>query len=271
MFLINVLTIREQSLINALIHYAFYKISLQKRIYDKKLHLLAYSAGGLVSRHYSVSEWYIEDSIEDILMIGTPNHGSDLAILHFDNDLEDGDGTASRELLVESDFLNALNNKTDDPVLKKKYRINSQLQNETGLNPMIRHTVIAGEMTQKIRDKMEQSQDELYGIAGEVAVFFDKLFNRNSNRDELMNRFDESYRQGNKSIDKMIDEIPPGDLIVTLESAVIEDVPYVTIPFTHMGLILPETSEDIRYQLIKDFLLNGKLDNAILKRLVTVL
>ena len=233
-----------------------------KWIYDKKVHLLAYSAGGLVCRHYSVSDWYLENSIEDILMIGTPNHGSDLAILHFDNDLEDGDGTASKEILTESDFLNALNNKTDNPIFKKIYRINSQLQNETGLNPSIRHAVIAGEVTQEIRTKMKQSQDELYGIAGEVAVFFDKLFNRNSNRDELMNRFEESYRQGNKSIDQIINEIPPGDFIVPLESSVIVNVPYVTIPFTHMELILPDDAEDIRYQLIKKFLLNEPLEGT---------
>ena len=64
--------------------------------------------GGLVIRHYTVSDWYIPGSVERFLMVGTPNHGCNKAILHLDWP-GDGDGTAAKQLLSYSDFIKVLN------------------------------------------------------------------------------------------------------------------------------------------------------------------
>ena len=249
-------------------------IELIRRIYNQQIRLLGFSAGGLVCRHYTVCDWYLENSIQDLLIIGTPNHGSDLAVLHMENDFTDGDGGASIELIPGSDFLLALNNDTEELRLKKKYKINTQLQDEKGLNPDVPISIIAGEVTESIREELINSHESAVNSMAEIAFFFNDFLNgflgQGIDRHTLMMRFKESYKQGNNSINEMVDEIPPGDLVVNLDSAIIEGVPYITLSFTHLQLILPEDDLDIRYQVIKDYLITGNLRNSSIKTSIKI-
>ncbi len=214
------------------------------RIYEQKIVLLAFSMGGLVCRHYLVSDWYNEGSIEKLLMVGTPNHGCDLALVHLDMDLEDGDGTASEEIMVDSDFLRALNNKAINSSQKQKYRINGQLQDYRGLNPEIDYAIIAGEVTRKIKEGFRETKKSFMGIIYDIFDFFDKIFSEvlgeGLDKDQLLWFFEDLTREAGKPLEEIINGLPPGDLIVTLESVTIEGVPLVTIPYIHGYLILPE-------------------------------
>ena len=233
-------------------------------LYKKKVTLLSFSMGGLVSRHYLISNWYKQESVERLLLVGTPNHGSNLALFHLDLDWDDGDGEASKQLMMDSDFLKALNNETPDNTLKNKYHINHHLQDHRGLNPEVSCSIIAGEVTEEIKEGVRQSEKNLKGLAAELLDFFNDIFKgfteKNLDSDEMLRFFEDSAKKARMTLEDFINEIPPGDLIVPLESAKIEGVPFVTIPYTHNHLIVPENTEDIRYVLIKKFILEGKLE-----------
>jgi len=59
------------------------------------------------------------------------------------------------------------------------------------------------------------------------------------------------------NINDYINSINGSDLIVSLDSARIEGVPIRVIPFIHGYLHQPENRDDIRYKLVKDFILKG--------------
>lgn len=235
-------------------------------LYKRKVALLGFSMGGLLSRHYICSNWYKQGSIERLLLVGTPNHGCNLALFHLDLDWDDGDGEASKQLMVDSDFLKVLNNETSDITLKNKYCINPHLQDYRGLNPEVSCSIIAGEVTEKIREGVRQSEKNLKGLAAELLDFFNDIFKefmeRDLDSDEMLRFFEDSAKKARMTLEEFIDQIPQGDLIVSLESAKIEGVPFVTIPYTHNHLIVPDNTEDIRYVLIKKFILGEKMEKS---------
>ena len=94
-------------------------IKILQRIYDTKVTLLAYSAGGLICRHHTVSEDYVPGSIDKLLLIGTPNHGRHPGILNLNAMFEKDDHSITKEITVGSLFLTALNNNTNNPAIKR--------------------------------------------------------------------------------------------------------------------------------------------------------
>ena len=236
------------------------------RIYSQKTTLLSFSMGGLVCRHCLVSDWYKQGSVDKLLMVGTPNHGCDLAIMHLDTDFGDGDGAASLELLEDSDLLKTLNNKTNDISLKQKYHINEKLQDHRGLNPGVDYAIIAGEVTQSIKDRIAEAKKGVMGFITELFDLFDDILyeflGESLDKDSALGFFESLANEGNLSFEQIINDISHGDLIVTLESALIDGVPYITIPYFHENLILPIDEIDIRYILIKQFIVEGNLNDS---------
>ena len=59
------------------------------------------------------------------------------------------------------------------------------------------------------------------------------------------------------NINDYINSISGSDLIVSLDSAKVEGIPTRVIPYIHGYLHRPENQDDIRYKLVKDFILKG--------------
>ena len=235
-------------------------MEILQRIYDTKAALLAYSTGGLICRHYLISENYITGSIDKLLMIGTPNHGRHPGILNFNAIFDKKDNSITKEITVGSLFLTALNNNTNKAAIKYQFKISSDLQDFRGLNTDVQYGIIAGEYTRAMKATMQKTHDEFVDIAEDLVIWMDEMLKEKFDRDKAMQMLKTPNSERDKFIDELMQGIPEGDLIVDLESALIQHVPFKVIPFDHASLIIPEEAEDIRYQLIKSFLLNGSLE-----------
>ena len=107
---------------------------------------------------------------------------------------------------------------------------------------------------------MRKSHDEFVDIAEDVVIWMDETLGEDFDREKAMQMLKTPSKERDQFIDSLVQGIPEGDLIVDLESALIQDIPHVIVPYDHASLIIPEDSQDIRYQAIKQFLLNGSLE-----------
>jgi len=214
-----------------------------------KIIILAHSAGGLIVRHYTVSEFYMPGTVDRFLMLATPNRGSMASLIHLEpswvpgNEM-DGNGEASDEILSNSDFLDCLNNRSKMPIAcKNQFFMDQSLQGHTGLNPDIPTAIVAGEIKSKIVEGVEQTSEQ---IKSWVKSWFGA----------------KSAEYANKALNElreMLDKLPPGDVLVSLENQLIKGVPFVLLPYPHGFIHRPEDKKDNRYIIMKRFVLTGDI------------
>jgi hypothetical protein len=186
------------------------------------LSIVAHSMGGLVAREMLTSPELDYDGkvqqgalprVEQLIMVGTPNHGSELARLrgfieirdqvanlfkeeyHWIMGIMDGTGEAGLDLLPNSEFLQRLN--------RRPHPAN------------VRMLVIAGIMSPKTKQEiytLTRSLKQTVPVGTHKAI--------------------------GKIADGLIDVAEQiGDGLVTVDSARFEGVPLVTVPGTHLTMI----------------------------------
>jgi hypothetical protein len=215
---------------------------------EPRIILLGHSAGGLIIRHYSVSRFYIPGTVERFMMMATPNDGSLLSILHFESKgvrfrEPDGKGAASYEIFKSSDYLKCLNNKSDSGLdCYELFGIDKNLQDYRGLNPDVPRTIVAGEVKAHLNTQFDRAGNRM-----------EDLFN-NWLGEEAGNWVKKSMNKINNGI---LERIPDGDLIVSLKSQLMPDVPFTFLPYPHGYIHRPKGRDDARYQTMKRFILDG--------------
>ena len=223
-----------------------------RELTDKDCILLCHSMGGIVCRHYTVSNWFVPGSIDRLLMVGTPNHGTNRAILHFDGFDADGDGTAARQLLAGSDFIMVLNRQTSKAAAHQ-FMIKPGLQNSQGINPDVPCAIIAGEVVQKTIQDMKKAGIQTSLNMEILFEEFLKLLRENFaitvDSEAIKKWLYEFLSPILEKINNSLSSIPGSDLIVPLNSALIPGVPTRIINFVHGQLLEPGGVDDIRYVL----------------------
>ena len=200
-----------------------------------KIIILAHSAGGLIVRHYTVSKFFEPGTMDGFVMLATPNGGSFASLIHIEPDIvtgrnRDGNGAAASEILSYSDFLNCLNNMSQMPLAcKNTFLIDKSLQGLTGLNPDIPCAIIAGEVRGLFINLLTNLVDAASGTS------FEETF------DSLMNF--------------ILDKIPQGDVLVSLENQLIRGIPFYLLPAPHGFIHRPKDGQDDRYLIMKRFIL----------------
>ncbi len=218
-----------------------------RKIMDNKqpIMLVGYGLGGLVLRHYTVSKGYIAGSVNRMVLIGTPNHGYSFLI--------SSDKASSKQAMSGSDFLKALN-REEGAKLVGRYRIEPALQGTNGLNNSVKTFVIAGNASRGIKHYLRRFSRKTGKFMESLIERLHQLFNGDYN----VTNITEQYRRFQKYIEERIDELPDGDLIVSLESAKIKGADSITIGYSHTMLIQPGDKEDVRYLALKDILLGRR-------------
>ncbi len=232
--------------------------------------LLTHSAGSLIARHYTVSKYFKPGTVERFMMLAPPNKGSQAALLHVDDgDNSDGDGSAAKELLPDSRFLNCLNNiPQKGSKCETEFMINPYLQNRQGINPDIPCVIVAGDVRDVVIDKTYEGVSLVKKMAQETWDWVNILIQGEGGSQSNMagkDRADDSGLSDEEAVKDYADKnnIPRGDLLVSLESQLIEDVPYIILPYPHGFMQRPESFEDERYRVMKSFILTGRLEERI--------
>lgn len=112
----------------------------------QKVNIIAHSMGGLISRYY-IKYLGGGSSVKKLIMLGTPNHGSNLAVYDSENpkvvdSITSYDGTESEpnpnhittQMMVESDFLSNLNSPTETYGYVGYYTIRGTLDSVVSLD-----------------------------------------------------------------------------------------------------------------------------------------
>ena len=243
----------DESLVNSSFELACF-LRIARRVYGKKSQfiLLGHSAGGLIARHYTVSKFFVPGTVDRFLMLATPNDGSLASLLHFEpsrifEEDMDGDGSASTEIMKGSDFLNCLNNKSEMPLeCKRLWMIDKTLQDYRGLNPDIPCAILAGEVKMGIISYLNRIGTELESAAG-------KWLGKKAE--------DWVKRSLNNINKKILDKIPEGDILISLKSQLIQNVPFQFLPYPHGFINIPDNREDPRYLAMKEFILTDKISH----------
>ncbi len=202
----------------------FFKEQLAERLSKdvKNISIIGHSMGGLVTREMltnpninymaAMQEGRLP-RVEQVIMVGTPNHGSELARFrmftefrdqiknmsnenyHFLHGIIDGAGEAGIDLIPGSTFLKELNSRP---------------------NPSsIQLTVIAGIMT-------AQERLHLDGISKKIRSYFPTSARKIAEKVEIL---------------LLTTSNQIGDGLVPLESARLADVPLLTVQGTHLSMI----------------------------------
>ena len=186
-----------------------------------RIAIVAHSMGGLVSREMLTSpesEYYrsvnenLVPEVVKFIMVGTPNHGSQMARFRLFGEVRDhigrlskgettwqgaifdGAGEAKIDLLPESRFLTELNNRTHPDI---------DMLIIAGITSPWQEDDING-MVDDVRKEVPEDQQELVNDIGEYLI-------------------------------EMTHEL--GDGLVTLESARLEGIPLQTVEGTHLSMI----------------------------------
>lgn len=86
--------------------------SLMQETGARKADIVGHSMGGLVSRGY-IEKLGNSDNIGKLILLGTPNHGTDITKSYYDLDSKSfNENSACKQMISESKFLNELNTKT---------------------------------------------------------------------------------------------------------------------------------------------------------------
>lgn len=195
-----------------------------------RIGIVAHSMGGLVSREMLTSQEFkyqkavnngLVPEVASLIMVGTPNHGSQMARFRWFGEVRDhmtrlsngqtnwlaalfdGAGEAKIDLLPESRFLTELNARP---------------------NPDIDMLIIAG-------ISVPWTEDDIVGMVDDVSREVAE------NRQELVEEI------GSYLID-MTNDL--GDGLVTVESTRLEGVPHVTVAGTHLSMIRNITADSQR-------------------------
>ena len=208
---------------------------------EGKAIVLAHGMGGLIVRHYTVSAFYKPDTVSRYLMLATPNAGRLIGA-----PVGQGAGPTSGGVAPD-DFMNCLNNVEDLKVgCRDRYLIDSGLQNPVGLNPEVRCAVMAGEVKANVASGLNVSMGNLkdwlianFGV--EAGVGADNL---------------------QIQLNKLLDKLPPGDVVVSLKNQLIKDVPFEFLPYAHGLLHRPKDRDDDRYVMMKRFILTGTISET---------
>jgi hypothetical protein len=244
----------DQSLVDSSLELGcFFRMLRKAHGKEAQIIVLGHSAGGLIVRHYTVSTSYVPGTVDRFLMLATPNGGSLASRLHLepgktpDNNM-DGDGTASKELLEGSPFLNCLNNRSETPlVCAKTFLVNRSLQDHRGLNPNVPCAILAGNVKMGLVDSLKR-------IGKDVGDFLKKWLGK-----EAEDWVKEAVSAINK---KILEKIPEGDILISLENQLIKGVPFDFLPYAHGFIHRPKDRSDKRYVLMKRFILHGERTSA---------
>jgi hypothetical protein len=201
------------------------------------------------------------------MMLSPPNKGSQAASLHVnDGDMSDGDGAAAEQLIPDSEFLRCLNNAFQkDPKCKTKFLINESLQNRQGINPGVPCVIVAGDVRDLVVDKTREGVGTVSKMAQEAWGWATALIRggaagkNNSTADKDTGEDAGQSGLGTGGEGKGMNSMPQGDALVSLESQLIDGIPYVVLPYLHGIIQRPSNFEDERYQVMKTFILNGQI------------
>ena len=69
--------------------------------------------------------------------------------------------------------------------------------------------------------------------------------------------------QQNEKLESLLGRLPEGDMLVSLESQLIRGLPFVFLSYPHGFIHRPKNMTDERYQIMKNFILKGKIGGVI--------
>ncbi len=191
----------------------------------QRIRIVAHSMGGLIARAAVENPDLDPGNVDELILIGTPNHGSNLAGLRFALDaahvLDQPDGTTGfgRALLegVRTGLIDGLGEAGGDLLPKSVFLTRL---NERGRNPTVDYHIVLGTRSILTATQLDAVRDRMHTLLGES----------------------EAGRLVRPRVDAFLADLPElvdgeGDGAVSVESGRLDGVEPALVPIDHIGLI----------------------------------